>query len=106
MKAFKNQFTQIEKQIAEARSCLNNLANPDHDMNGKEARKLIGPLQRKLELVHNYINSLHTILPKATGPLDDGIYSVDNLSTQLDECMEKAKIGNQELTAFVEAIED
>ena len=105
-KVFKNQFTQIEKQIAEARSCLNNLADPDHDMNGKEARKLIGPLQRKLELVHNYINSLHTILPKATGPLDDGIYSVDNLSTQLDECMERAKIGNQELTAFVEAIED
>ena len=106
MKAFKSQFTQIEKQLAEARLCLNNLADPDHNMNGKEARKLVGPLQRKLELVHNYINSLHTILPKATGPVNEGTYSVENLSAQLDECMERAKMGNQELRAFLEAIDD
>ena len=106
MAAFKNQFTRIDKLFVEAKLCANNLANPDHNMNGKEARKLVGPLQCKLELVHNYINWLHTILPKATGPVDKGTYSVENLSAQLDECMERAKMGNQELTAFLEAIND
>ena len=76
MKAFKSQFTQIEKQLAEARLCANNLANPDHNMNGKEARKLVGPLQRKLKLVNNYIYSLHTVLPLATRPVDEVTYSV------------------------------
>ena len=106
MAVFKNQFTRIDKLFVEAKLCATNLADPAHSMNGKEARKLVEPLQRKLELVNNYINSLHTVLPLAAVTEDDGNYSVDKLSALLDECMERTKMGNQELTTFLEAIEE
>ena len=106
MAAFKNQFTRIDKLFVEAKLCATNLADPAHSMNGKEARKLVEPLQRKLELVNNYINSLHTVLPLAAVTEDEGTYSVDKLSARLNECMDRAKIGNQELTIFLEAIEE
>ena len=106
MAAFKNQFTRIDKLSVEAKLCATNLADPAHSMNGKEARKLVEPLQRKLELVNNYINSLHTVLPLAAITEDEGIDSVEKLSARLDECMERAKMGNQELTTFLEAIEE
>ena len=106
MAAFKNQFTRIDKLFVEAKLCANNLADPTHNMNGKEVRKLVEPLQRKLELVNNYINLLHTVLPLAAVTEDEGTYSVEKLSARLDECMDRAKIGNQELTIFLEAIEE
>ena len=106
MAAFKNQFTRIDKLFVEAKLCATNLADPAHSMNGKEARKLVEPLQRKLELVNNYINSLHTVLPLAAVTEDEGTYSVEKLSARLDECMDRAKMGNQELTTFLEAIEE
>ena len=80
MAAFKNQFTRIDKLFVEAKLCATNLADPAHSMNGKEARKLVEPLQHKLELVNNYINSLHTVLPLAAVTEDDGIHSVERLS--------------------------
>ena len=103
--AFKRQFTQLDKLFVDAKSCAVDLADPSHNMNGKEAKKLVEPLQRKLELVNNYINSLHKVLPLAAVTDDEGTYSVERLSATLDECMERAKGGNLELTAFLEAIE-
>ena len=103
---FRRQFTQIDKLFVEAKSCATDLADPRHGMNGKEARKLVEPLRCKLELVNNYINSLHSILPLAAVTEGEGSYSVDNLSALLDECMERTKMGNQDLTAFLEAIEE
>ena len=88
MAAFKNQFTRIDKLFVEAKLCASNLADPAHSMNGKEARKLVEPLQRKLELENNYINSLHNVLPLATATEDEGQFSVERLSASLDECME------------------
>ena len=94
MAAFKNQFTRIDKLFMEAKLCASILADSAHSLNGKEARKLVELLQRKLELVNNYINSLHTVLPLAAVTEDEGHYSVERLSARLDECMERAKIGN------------
>ena len=104
--AFRNQFTWMDKLFVEAKLSADNLADPAHSMNAKEAKKLVEPLKRKLELVNNYINSLHSVLPLAAVTEDDGIYSVDRLTAQLDECMERAKQGNLDLTAFLEAIEE
>ena len=104
--AFKRQFTQLDQLFVDAKSCAIDLADPSHNMNGKEAKKLVEPLQRKLELVNNYINSLHKVLPLAAVTDDEGTYSVERLSATLDECMERAKGGNLELTAFLEAIEE
>ena len=105
MSEFINQFTRMDKLFVEAKSCAIDLADPSHNMNGKEAKKLVEPLQRKLELVNNYINSLHKVLPLAAVTYEEGQYSVERLSATLDECMEQAKGGNLELTAFLEAIE-
>ena len=104
--AFKRQFTQLDKLIADAKQTAKDLADPSHKMNGKEAKKLVEPLQRKLGLVNNYIDHLHKILPLAAVTEDDGIHSVERLSATLDECLDRAKGGNQELTAFLEAIEE
>ena len=81
---FKNQFTRIDKLFMEAKLCASNLAGPAHSMNGKEARKLVEPLQRKLELGNNYINSLHTVLPLAAVTDDEGQFSVERFSASLD----------------------
>ena len=104
--AFKRQFTQLYKLFVDTKLTAVDLANPSHKMNGKEAKKLVDPLKRKLELVNNYINALHKVLPLAAVTEDDGIFSVERLSATLDECMERAKGGNLELTAFLEAIEE
>ena len=61
--AFKRQFTQLDKLIGEAKTTAVDLADPSHNMNGKEAKKLVEPIQRKLGLVNNYITSLHKVHP-------------------------------------------
>ena len=57
--AFKRQFTQIDKLMADAKACSKNLKDPKHEMDAKEVRKLVEPIQRKLGLVNNYVDSLH-----------------------------------------------
>ncbi len=104
--AFRRQFTQIDKLMSDAKACAENLADPRHGMNAKEARKLVGPLQRKLELVNNYVDSLHSILPLAAVTEDDGSFSVNTLTALLDQCMERTTTGNQDLTAFLDDIEE
>ena len=103
--AFRNQFTRLDKLLSDAKLCADNLADPASDMDAKEARKLVEPLKRKLELVNNYVTSLHSILPLAAAD-DDAVYSVDRITAQLNECMERAELGNLNLTAFLEAIEE
>ena len=104
--AFKRQFTQLDKLIAEAKQTAKDLADPSKKTDGKAAKKLVEPLQRKLGLVNNYVNNLHSILPLAAVTEDDGIHSVERLSAVLDGCFDRAKGGNEELTAFLEAIEE
>ena len=87
--AFRRQFTQIDRLMSEAKACAENLADPRHGMTGKEVRKLVGPLQRKLELVNNYVNSLHSIFPLAAVTEDDDSFSVNTLTALLDQCMER-----------------
>ena len=74
--AFKRQFTQLDKLIAEAKQTAKDLADPSKKTDGKAAKKLVEPLQRKLGLVNNYVNNLHSILPLAAVTEDDGIHSV------------------------------
>ena len=51
--AFRRQFTQIDKLMSDAKACSENLADPRHEMDAKEVRKLVGPIQLKLGLVKN-----------------------------------------------------
>ena len=104
--AFKRQFTQLDKLLAGAKQTAKDLADPSKKTDGKTAKKLIDPIKRKLGLVNNYIDSLHNILPLAAVTEDDGFHSVDRLSTTLDGCLDRAKLGNEELTAFLEAIDE
>ena len=57
-------------------------------------------------MVNNYITPLHSILPLAAGPDDDPVHSVERLTAQLSECMERAEIGNLDLAEFLETIVD
>ena len=49
-------------------------------MDAKQARRLLEPIQHKLGLVKNYVDSLHGILPLASVDEDDGEWSVNALS--------------------------
>ena len=104
--AFKRQFTQIDKLMSDAKACSENLADPRHGMNAKEARKLVGPIQRKLGLVNNYVDSLHAILLLAAVTEDEAGWSVNVLSASLDQCMDRTTTGNQDLRAFLDDIEE
>ena len=75
--AFKRQFTQLDKLIAEAKQTAKDLADPSKKTDGKAAKKLVEPLQRKLGLVNNYVNNLHSILPLAAVTEDVGIHIVE-----------------------------
>ena len=104
--AFKRQFTQLDKLIAGAKQTALDLTDPSKKIDGKAAKKLVEPIQRKLGLVNKYVDSLHSILPNAAVTVDDGIHSVERLSAVLDGCFDQAKQGNEDLTAFLEAIEE
>ena len=104
--AFRNQFTRLDKLMNDAKLCANNLADPASDVTVKEARKLVDPLKRKLELVNNYITSLHSLLPLAAGDDEDQVYNVERLTAQLTECMDRAEAGNLEFATFLDAIAD
>lgn len=104
--AFKRQFTQLDTLIAEAKQTAKDIVDPSKKTDGKAAKKLVEPIQQKLGLLNKYADSLHSILPKAAVTDDDGIHSVERLNTVLDGCLDQAKSRNEELTAFLEAIEE
>ena len=103
--AFKRQFTQLDKLIAEAKQTAKDIVDPSKKIEGRAAKKLVEPIQRKLGLLNKYVDSLHSILPKTAVTDNDGIHSVERLNTVIEGCLDQAKTGNEELTAFLEAIE-
>ena len=92
--AFKRQFTQLDKLIAEAKQTAKDIVDPSKKVDGKAAKKLVEPIQRKLGLLNKYVDSLHSIHPNAAVTDDDGIYSVEKLNNVLDGCLDQAKTGN------------
>merc|ERR1711867_198903 len=104
--AFKRQFTLIDKLMADAKACSENLKDPRHAMDAKEARKLVGPIQHKLGLITKYVDSLHAILPLAAVTEDEAGWSVYALSASLEQCMDRTTTGNQDLRAFLDDIEE
>ena len=104
--AFKRQFTQLDKLIAEAKQTAKDIVDPSKKIDGKAAKKLVEPIQRKLGLLNKYEDSLHSILPSAAVTDTDGIYSVTQLNNVLAECLDQAQTGNEELLGLLEAIED
>ena len=104
--AFKRQFTQIDKLMANAKACSKNLKDPRHEMESKEARKLVGPIQHRLGLITKYVDSLHAILPLVAVTEDEAGWSVNALSASLEQCMDRTTAGNQDLRAFLDDIEE
>ena len=76
--AFKRQFTQLDKLIADAKQTAKDIVDPSKKVDGKATKKLVEPIQRKLGLLNKYVDSLHSILPNAAVTDDNGIYSVEN----------------------------
>ena len=83
--AFKRQFTLFDRLMADAKACSENLKDPRHEMDAKEARKLVGPIQHKLGLITKYVDSLHAILPLAAVTEDEAGWSVNALSASLEQ---------------------
>ena len=104
--AFKRQFTQLEKLIAEAKQTAKDIVDPKKKVDGKAARKLVDPIKRQVGFLNKYVDSLHSILRNAAVTEDDGFHSVDRLNNALEECVDQARAGNEELMAFLEAIEE
>ena len=104
--AFKRQLTQIDKLMADAKACSENLKDPRHEMDAKEARKLVGPIQHKLGLITKYIDSLHAMLPLAAVTEDESGWCLNALSASLEQCMDRTTTGNQDLRAFIDDIEE
>ena len=103
---FKSQFTRLDKLINDAKLCANNLTDAASNVSVKDTKKLVDPLKRKLELVNNYVTSLHTLLPSAAGEAQDPVYNVERLTATLTECMDRAEAGNLEFATFLEIIAD
>ena len=104
IKTFKNQFTRLDKFIADARNCIKDLSDPDSGVTLKDAKKLIDPISKKLELTNNYVASLHGLLPVAAGEEEDQNYNVDKLTVELNTCMDQVELANAECAGFCEAI--
>ena len=81
--AFRSQLTQIDKLMSDTNACSENLKDPRHEMDAKEARKLVGPIQRKLGLVNNYVDSLHAILPLAA--VTEDVWTEPQQGTKISE---------------------
>ena len=104
--AFRRQFTQIDKLPANAKVVSNNLKEPRHEMNAKLARRHIEPIEHKLDLVKDYVESLHGVLPLVSVDDETSGWSLDALGATLDSCMERHTTGNMELRAFIDDIEE
>ena len=53
IKAFRNQSTRLDKLIADTGNCVKDLSDPDSGVTLKDARKLVDPIGKKLELTGN-----------------------------------------------------
>ena len=92
--------------MADAKACSENLKDPRHEMDAKQARRLVEPIQHKLGLVKNYVDSLHGILPLAAVTEDEAGWSVNALSASLEQYMERTTTRNLDLRAFLDDIEE
>ena len=101
---YKSQFTRLEKLLVDARQCTKDLTDPASGVTLKDAKKLVDPIKRKLELVNNYVTSLHTLLPAAAGPDEDQQYNVEKLTVELNTCMDRVEAANVECASFYEII--
>ena len=104
--AFKRQFTIIDKLIGEAKACSVKLKDPEDRTEAKHARMLVDPIEHKLGLIKKYIDLLYELLPKAAPASEGGQWSVDALSTTLEQCMDRHTTGNRELRGFKDDIEE
>ena len=104
--AFKRQFTLIDRLIGDAKACSIKLKDPNDRMEAKQARMLVDPIEHKLGLIQKYVDLLYEILPKASSTSEGGVWSVDALSTLLEQCMERHTTGNHELRGFKDDIEE
>ena len=104
--AFRRQFTQITKLIADAKVCSDNLKDPRHEMDAKQARRHVEPIQHKLGLVKNYVDSLHGVLPLVSVDDENSEWNLNALSAALEQCMERHTTGNIDLRAFLDDIEE
>ena len=64
------------------------------------------PIEHKLGLIQKYIDMLYELLPKASPASEGGQWSVDALSTLLEQCMDRHTTGNRELRGFKDDIEE
>ena len=101
---YKRQFTMIDGLIAETKICSNKLHDPEDETEGKDARRLIEPIEHKLGLIKRYISKLYEILPEVAEG-DDGDWCLDSLSKKLDVCMQRHTDGTRELGGFIDSIE-
>ena len=104
--AFKRQFTLIDKLIGDAKACSVKLKDPNDRTEAKHARLLVDPIEHKLGLIKKYIDLLYELLPKASPASEGGQWSVDALSTMLEQCMDRHTTGNRELRGFKDDIEE
>ena len=104
--AIKRQFTLIDRLIADAKACSVKLKDPNDRTEAKQARILVDPIEHKLGLIQKYIDLLYELLPKASSTSEGGVWSVDALSTLLEQCMERHTTGNHELRGFKDDIEE
>ena len=93
--AFKRQFTLIDRLLGDAKACSVKLKDPNDRTEAKQARILVDPIEHKLGLIQKYIDLLYELLPKASSTSEGGVWSLDALSTLLEQCMERHTTGNQ-----------
>ena len=104
--AFKRQFTLIDRLLADAKACSVKLKDPNDRTEAKQVRILVDPIEHKLGLIQKYIDLLYELLPKASPASEGGQWSVDALSTMLEQCMDRHTTGNRELRGFKDDIEE
>ena len=95
--SLKRQFTIIDKMIAEAKACSVKLKDPEDRTEAKHARRLVDPIEHKLGLIQKYIDKLYEILPDAAPASEGGQWSVDAMTTAMEDYVDKLTAGNYEL---------
>ena len=104
--SLKRQFTIIDKMIAEAKACSVKLKDPEDRTEAKHARRLVDPIEHKLGLIQKYIDKLYEILPDAAPANESGQWSLDAMTTALEEYVDKLTAGHNELRGFNDEIEE
>ena len=93
----KRQLTIFDRMIAEAKACSVKLKDPEDRTEAKHARRLVDPIEHKLGLIQKYIDKLYEILPDAAPASEGGQWSVDAMTTALEDYVDKLTAGNNEL---------